>query len=167
VPTGGGNRIYVVDASRWISVEGHPAQNLMLYCLSKLIDGGGIISPPECWDEVQNVPWVHAWLKRYQRSFINRVATVEYYQMVGRVTRQFHVMAGARRKKERADQYVVGMAACLNVAGTSNVHVVVCEESHVKRPNRKIRTACTAFEVECIDLFSMLRKEFPDEPWPD
>lgn len=167
MPTGGDNRVYVVDASSWISTEGHPAQNLMLLCLGRLIESGKVISPPEAWAEVQNCPWVHAWLKQYQKEFVCHITTVEYYQTVGRVTRQFHVMAGARRRRERADQYVVGLAAYLNSTGDPNVHVVVCEESHIKRPNRKIRTACTAFGVESTDLFSMLKKEFPDEPWPD
>jgi|SRR5579862_1115561 len=163
----GGNRLYIVDASSWISVEGHPAQNLMLFHLGKMIEDGRIISPPEAWDEVENCPWVHAWLKQHRNLFVQRITDVEYFQLVGRVTHQFHVMAGARRRKERADQYVVGMAAYLNATSNPNRHVVVCEESHTKRPNRKIRTACQAFGVECVDMFTMLKKEFPDEAWPD
>ena len=38
----GARRKYVVDASSWIPVEGNPAQNLILYCVGKLIEDGKI-----------------------------------------------------------------------------------------------------------------------------
>ena len=44
--------IYVVDSSSWISIEGNPAENKILYHLSALIDRGQIKCPPEVWDEL-------------------------------------------------------------------------------------------------------------------
>ena len=163
----GADRRYVMDASSWISVEGHPAQNRILFFVGKLIEGGKIICPPEAWAEVKKCPWVKAWLESYHDQFVQRITAVEFYGILGRVTMKHHVMAGARRRKERADQYVLASAAYLN-AITSNPmrHVVVCEESAAKRASRKLVTACKSFGVESENLMSVLRTEFPDENWP-
>jgi hypothetical protein len=77
-----------------------------------------------------------------------------------------HAMAGARRRKERADQYVLASAAYLNATSNPTHHIVVCEESAAKRPSRKLVTACQAFGVESENLMRVLRMEFPDENWP-
>jgi hypothetical protein len=72
-------------------------------------------------------------------------------------------MAGARGQKERADQYVVGMAMYLNETANPVRHIVVAGETIVARPSRKIPRACQHFGVECIGLTEMLRREFPEE----
>ena len=77
-----------------------------------------------------------------------------------------HAMAGARRRKERADQYVLASAAYLNATSNPTRHIVVCEESAAKRPSRKLVTACQAFGVESENLMRVLQTEFPDENWP-
>lgn len=163
----GERRKYVIDASSWIAIEGHPAQNLILYCLGKLIEAGKVQCPPEAWEEVQQCPWVHAWLKPYRPQFVKAIGGVEFLGMLGQVTYRFHAMAGARRRKERADQYIVATAAYLNATHNPVRHVVVCEESAAQRPNRKLTTACNAFGVTSRNLLQMLREEFPDEKWPD
>ena len=83
--------------------------------------------------------------------------------LIGRVTHQFSTMAGARRRKERADQYVVATAAYLNATSNPTRTRVVCEETDTQRPSRKIVTACKAFGVEPMNLLEMLREEFPNE----
>jgi hypothetical protein len=143
----GVHRRYVVDASSWISVEGHPAQNRILFFIGKLIEDGKIICPPEAWGEVKKCPWVKAWLETYHDQFVQSITAVEFYGILGRVTMKHHVMAGARRRKERADQYVLASAAYLNATSNPTRHVVVCEES-AKRASRKLVTACQAFGVE-------------------
>lgn len=40
---------------------------------------------------------------------------------------------------------------------------VVCDETLASRPNRKLPTACKAFNVECLTLMEMLAREFPEE----
>jgi Domain of unknown function (DUF4411) len=162
----GVHRQYVVDASSWISVEGHPAQNQILFFVGKLIEQGKIICPPEAWGEVKKCPWVKAWLAQYQDQFVKSATATEFFGILGQVTMQFHVMAGARRRKERADQYVLASAAYYNVLSNPTKHVVVCEESAVQRPSRKLVTACKAFGVDCDNLMGVLRQEFPDEKWP-
>ena len=152
-----------MDASSWISVEGNPAQNRILFCLSKLIEEGKICCPPEAWDEVEKCPWVKAWLEPYYGHFVKRISAVDYLLLVGRVTHEFHTMAGARRRKERADQYVVATAAYLNANSNPLKFSVVCEETDTQRASRKLVTACQKFGVESKDLFGMLREEFPDE----
>ncbi len=153
----------MVDASSWISVEGNPAQNRILFCLGKLIEQGKIQCPPEAWDEVEKCPWVKAWLEPSYGQFVRRINDVEYMLLVGRVTHQFATMSGARRRKERADQYVVATAAYLNSRSNPIRYSVVCEETDTQRASRKITTACRSFGVESKDLFGMLREEFPDE----
>jgi hypothetical protein len=81
------------------------------------------------------------------------------------VTHQFPGMASARGRKEKADQYVVGVALYLNRTSNPTQHIVVAGESLAKRPNRKIPRACQHFGVECCGLMEMLAREFPDEKW--
>jgi hypothetical protein len=158
------DRVYIVDASSWIFIEGHPAQNRILYYVGKLIEQGKIWCPPESWGEVKKCPWVVAWLAQYSDQLILRLG-VDYLMMVGRVTHAFAGMSGARGRKEKADQYVVAMAAHLNAISNPTRHVVVAGESADTRPKRKIPTACEHFGVECCGLMEMLAREFPDEPW--
>lgn len=158
--------VYVVDASAWIFIEGHPAQNRILYCLTQLIEAGRVICPPESWDEVKKCPWVIAWLGALRGQIVESPSSVEYLLMVGRVTHAFPSMAGARQRKERADQYVVGLAAYLSEASSpKRLHEVVASESDRRRPNRKIPTACEHFGVACRTLLEVLEREFPDEEW--
>jgi hypothetical protein len=161
----GEDRRYIVDASSWISIEGHPAQNLILFCVGKLIESGKVKCPPEAWNEVQRCPWVKAWLAQYQSQFVQSITDVAYLLKVGEVTGAFNVMAGARRRKERADQYVVAMAVYLNATSNPARHIAVCEETAAQRPNRKMVTACNAFGVEAKSLIEVLQYEFPDEKW--
>jgi len=72
-------------------------------------------------------------------------------------------MAGARRRKERADQYVVATAAYMQAKSNPTSIRVVCEETDTQRASRKMVTACKAFDVESMNLIAMLRQEFPDE----
>jgi len=162
----GGYKRYVVDASSWISVEGSPAQNLILFCLGKLIEDGKIISPPQAWSEVKKCPWVKAWLEPYKDTFVKSIGAVGFLSILGRVTHRFPAMAGARRRKERADQYVLAAAIHYNENSNPVEHVVVCEESGAQRPSRKLVTACESFGVKSMSLMDVLREEFPDEAWP-
>jgi Domain of unknown function (DUF4411) len=83
--------------------------------------------------------------------------------LVGKVTHQFSKMAGARRRKERADQYVVATAAYVKARSNPTSIRVVCEETDTQRPSRKMVTACKAFGVESMNIMQMLREEFPNE----
>jgi hypothetical protein len=157
---------YVVDASSWISIEGHPAQNLILSRLPDLIEAGRMFCPPEAWEEVKKCPQVKAWLTQYESRIVKRISDVDYLLRVGAVTRQHPSMAGARSKKNRADPYVVAMASYLNQKSNPGVHVVVSEESAVVRPSRKISAACRAFNVQHDSLDDVLLREFPNDPWP-
>jgi Domain of unknown function (DUF4411) len=74
-------------------------------------------------------------------------------------------MSGARGTRNRADPYVVAYAAFRNRSENPIRCVVVCDESALVRPNRKIPTACKAFDVESISLIEILKLEFPDEAW--
>lgn len=112
---------------------------------------------------MEKCPWVKTWLEPHHGQFVKRINDIPYMLLVGRVTRQFSTMAGARRRKERADQYVVATAAYLNASANPTRTRVVCEETDAQRANRKMTTACTAFGVESMNLFEMLREEFPDE----
>jgi hypothetical protein len=106
---------------------------------------------------------VKAWLDSLRSKFVKRITDVEYLPLVGKVTHQFSTMAGARRRKERADQYVVATAAYLKERSNPTMIRVVCEETDAQRANRKMVTACRAFGVEPMNLIQMLREEFPDE----
>lgn len=86
-----------------------------------------------------------------------------YLLLVGKVTHRFPAMVGARGARNKVDPYVVASA----IHGSMNPHrrVVVCDETVNVRPNRKIPTACAAFGVECLSLFELLHREFPEDGW--
>lgn len=159
------DRKYVVDASAWISIEGHPGQNLILFCLSKLIEEGRVTCPPEAWGEVLKCPWVHAWLDQYKDQIVFAPRSVDYLMTIGQVTHAFPSMASARGRKEKADQYVVATAIHLNKVSNPTKFIVIAGESLARRPNRKIPRACQHFGIDCQGLLDMLVYEFPDEKW--
>ena len=158
--------VYVLDASSWITIEGHPARDRILYALIQLIEAGRIKSPPEVWAELKNCDWVLAWIGDYRSQIVvNRNQDSEYLlEYVGRITHQFSAMAGARGDKDKADPYVVALAA--HSQRTSNLEwVAIADETLKSRPNRKIPTACAAYGVTCKTLVEMLQIEFPGDDW--
>src|SRR5690242_9630974 len=111
----GDHRIeYVVDASSWISIEDNPAQNLILSKLGDLIEAGRVYCPPEAFAEAKKCLKVKTWLVQYEERVIKRLVDATYLLKVGIVAHKFPSMAGARGRKEKADPYVVAMAAYLN-----------------------------------------------------
>lgn len=165
----GPTTIYVVDASSWISIENHPAQNRILHKVAAMIEAGRIECPPEAWAEVQRCPWVHAWIDQYEDRLIRRHRQDgNYLALVGEIAFRFPHMSGTRGKRDRADPYVVANAVHGNrtstVAGVPiQRFVVVANESIGGR--RKIPTACNDYQVECLTLIEMMQREFPDESW--
>lgn len=158
------NDVYVLDASSWITIEGHPARERILWRLTQLIEADRIKSPPEVWDELKKCDWILAWIKDHRSQIvINRNQNVEYLlNHVGPVTHQFSAMAGARGGKDKADPYVVALAVHSKL--TSNADwVVVADETLESRPNRKIPTACAAYGVACKTLAEVLEIEFPED----
>ena len=109
-----------------------------------------------------------AWISGHRASIIeNRSQDFTYLSLVGGIARKFPGMAGVRGPRDKADPYVVALAAHMN-AEVSLIKIkwlVVADETLVQRPNRKIPTACRDSNVECIGLSEMLKREFPDEVW--
>jgi hypothetical protein len=157
--------IYVVDSSGWISIEKHPAQNRILYSLIELIEKGRIASPPEVWDELIRCHEVLAWIGDHRGKIVRAPLQVGYFTLIGQVAHQFPAMCATRGSKEKADGYVVALAAHGNQTSNPTKWAVVAAETLATKPNRKIPTACSAFNVECIGLIEMLRREFPDDDW--
>jgi len=159
--------IYVVDSSSWISIEGNPAENKILYHLSALIDRGQIKCPPEVWDELERCERVLAWIKPHRKAIVQSLRTrTRFLQLIGQVTGKFPGMAGARGRRDKADPYVVAHAVYLIEDGNPRDKcAVVCDETLNSRPNRKLPTACQAFGVEPLSLMEMLAREFPEEVW--
>lgn len=157
--------VYVVDASSWISADGNPDANRILACLDILIERGKIKCPPEVWNEIRS-EYMVGWLKGKRPTIVHSLrSNVDFLMKVGVVTHQFSAMAGARGTRNRADPYVVAYAAHRNETENPTHFIVVCDESTLVRPNRKIPTACKAFGVESITLKEMLQREFPEEDW--
>lgn len=156
--------VYAVDTSSWLRIEEHPDRNRILDALGTLLERSQIKSPPEVFKELSKVGVVEGWVKLHQSEIeINLNDDIDYLRKVGDVTHQFSGMAAARSGKEKADPYVVALAAC----GTANPGpwVVVANETLNRRAGRKIPTACKAFGVECLAFEEMLRREFPNDGW--
>jgi len=157
-------RIYVIDTSSWLRIDEHPARNRILDALGKLLENGQLKAPPEVAKELKKIGVVQGWFAVNKEDIIeDRNSDIDFLKKVGEVTHQFPAMAAARSSKEKADQYVVALAAC----GSPNPGpwIVVADETLDRRPNRKIPTACGAFGVQCVSFLEMLRHEFPDDGW--
>lgn len=155
---------YVVDASSWISVEGHPAQNRILHAIVGLIEAGRLECPPEAWDEVERCPWVHAWIDQHKEVLIQRHRTkVDYLVLIGQIAHQYPKMSGTRGRKNKADPYILAHAIFGNRTHNATRFAVVTNEGLVGR--NKIPKACQDHGVDCMTLIEMLKKEFPDEGW--
>ena len=158
--------VYVVDASSWISIEGNPAANKILYSLSSMVDRGVIKCPREVADELKHCEYVKGWLHLRRKEIVHNIRQkIEYLQLIGQVAISFPAMSGVRSMRNKADPYVVAYAAYRTRTTNPTKFVVVCDETLKNRPNRKIPTACEAFGVECITLMETLSREFPDEAW--
>jgi hypothetical protein len=157
--------VYVIDASSWISIDGNPDANRILAAADRLIERGAVKCPPQCLNEVKSA-YISAWIKIRRKQIAHNLRTkVEFLRILGDVTFNFSGMAGARGIKNRADPYLVAYAAFRNANENPVKCIVVCNESAVQRPNRKIPTACKSFGVEAITLGEMLKREFPNEEW--
>jgi Domain of unknown function (DUF4411) len=154
--------IYVLDASSWISIDGNPDANRILSCLDRLIERGAIKCPPQCLNEVRN-EYMAGWIKTRRTQISHTLRTkVEFLKLLGEVTFKLAGMSGARGKRNRADPYLVAYAAHRNRTENPTTCIVVCEESAVKRANRKLPTACKAFDVEPIALLKRIKPFDPD-----
>ncbi|MEO6041122.1 MAG: DUF4411 family protein [Croceibacterium sp.] len=153
-----------MDTSSWLQIEEHPDRNRILDALGRLLERGQIKAPPEVFKELKRVGVVEGWVKLHQSEIeLNRNNDLDYLRKVGEVTHKFPGMVAARSNKEKADPYVVALAAC----GTPNPGpwIVVADETLKKRAGRKIPTACKAFGVDCFGFADMLRQEFPNDGW--
>lgn len=156
--------INVVDTSSWLLIQEHPMSNRILDALTTLMSEGRIKPPPEVFNELKTVDAVTAWVRTNKRDILeNRSTNIDYLMKVGEVASAFPGMTGVRGKKNKADPYIVALAAL----GSPNPGewTVVCDETLAKRPGRKLPTACGAFGVDCIGMFELLRREFPNDGW--
>lgn len=159
-------KIYVVDSSSWISIEGNPAANRILYFLDEMIDRSEIEMPPEVWDELKRCEYVLNWLKpRHKKVVVRLRQKPEFLQMLGRVAFDFPAMSGSRGSKNKADPYVVAHAMYRKKQLSPVPCAVVCDETLRSRPNRKIPTACQANQIDTLRLMEMLKREYPQETW--
>jgi hypothetical protein len=158
--------IYVVDSSSWISIEGNPAENKILFHLSVLIERNQIKCPTQVWNELQRCERVMAWIEPQRKSIVqNFRRQPKFLQTLGQVTMKFPAMSGARGRRNKAEPYVVAHAAYIIENENPSKCSVVCDETLTSRPNRKLPTACKAFGVEPLTLMEMLAREFPEENW--
>ncbi len=158
--------VYVVDSSSWISIEGNPAENKILYHLSVLIERDQIVCPPQVWSEIERCKRVLAWIENQKKQIVHNYRSKNrFLELLGQVTMKFPAMAGARGRRNKADPYVVAHAAFANETENPAKFSVVCDETLASRPNRKLPTACAAFKVESLTLMEMLAREFPEETW--
>lgn len=156
--------VFVVDSSSWLEIESHPAQNRILSALIPIIQDGRIKAPPEVWKEIEDSSELHPWLKPYRDAIVeNRRSNPDYLLLAGKIAHAFQGMAGVRGLKEKADPWVV--ATAVHAKSNPHIRVVVCNETVRRRPNRKLPTACAAYNVECLTLLQMLDREYPDDGW--
>ena len=103
--------VYVFDSSSWISIEDDPARDRILHRLSQLIDAGRIRCPPEAWDELKKCDWVLAWIGHRRGEIVFSRRPLQYLRILGEIYLAFPGMCASRGSREKADGYVVAMAA--------------------------------------------------------
>lgn len=157
---------YVLDSSGWISIDSRPDHARILWHILNLVEQGRIKSPPEVWDELVKCHNVLAWIGGRREEIVSASSDADYFALVGQIAFRFPQMCATRGSKEKADGYVVAMAT-YQTRRTNRRHRVIASETAVNRPIRKIPTACAVYAVECEGIFDMLRREFPDERWPN
>jgi hypothetical protein len=156
--------IFIVDTSSWLDIERQTAQNRILSALVPVIEAGRIKVPPEVWDEIEESSKLFEWLSTYRGRIVeNRRAKPDYLMLAGKIAHSFQGMAGVRGRRNKADPWVV--ATAVHARSNPHVRVVVCNETVRRRPNRKMPTACKAYGIECLSLFEMLDREYPDDGW--
>jgi hypothetical protein len=158
--------IYVIDASSWISIDGNPDANRILAHIDILVQRGVVKCPPQCLKEVRSA-YISGWIKIRRKQIAHNVRSkLEFLKILGEVTFKFSGMAGARGVRNKADPYLIAYAAFQNANENPTTCMVVCDESAIHRPNRKIPTACKSYKIEPITLMEMLKREFPEQEWP-
>jgi hypothetical protein len=121
------------------------------------------LNSSQALNEVRNA-YMAGWIKARRKQISHTLRSkVGFLALLGQVTFQFVGMAGARGRRNRADPYLVAYAAFRNRTENPTRCVVVCAESATKRPNRKLPTACKAFDVEPISLPPARRPLCPQE----
>ena len=155
---------YVVDASSWVSIEDHPAQNSILSAISDLIAAGKFECPRRSWEEVVRCDSVLTWLGRYENHIVNsHRSKLAYLALLGEIAKKYPKMCGTRGRKNKADPYVVANAVYGKRTSNSTRFMVVADEGRGTR--RKISKACDDYDVECLSLMQMLRRELPNGLW--
>jgi len=162
-PPDGATR-YVVDASAWIEIEGHRAQNLILKRVGELIEAGLLECPPQAWAEVKRCPEVLARIGQYEDQMVmNLRSNPAYLVLVGEIHHKHPQMCGARGRKNKGDGYVLANAIFGNGASTTKTYAVVASEGFVGRG--KLGKACLEHGIKYLSLIQMLAREFPDDGW--
>jgi Domain of unknown function (DUF4411) len=156
--------LYVIDSSGWISIDGRPDHDRILWHVLQLVEQGQVRSPPEVWDELVKCHHVLSWIRDHRAKIVIAPTEPAYLSLVGDIAYRFPRMCATRGSREKADPYVVAMATHLNRT-TNRRHHVVAKETTANRPNGKIPTACAAYKTDCEGIFDMLTREFPNESW--
>ena len=150
--------IYILDTSSWSKFSDLEPDNQMRSTLIGLIETGRIISPPEVFRELKNFSEPPEFVVDYEDSIkMNFNSRPSHLKRVGLIAYKFPRMVNLLGKKNKADPYLVSMAAELNQEG--NDAIVISEELAFKNPNGKLPTACAAFDVKHMSLQKMLETE--------
>ena len=153
------NARWVLDSSSWIAIRLQPDALEIWSVLEPLLTLGILISPAQVWDEIKDDEEIAERIQPEKKFVIQKRATnIQHRQLEGAIIHQYPGMSGVRLTgKVKADPYVVALAEFHGLP-------VVAEES-IKKPSRKIPTACAARGIPCGGFRAMLQTEFPDGNW--
>lgn len=155
-------RVYIVDTSAWVSLDGDPMSNRILSLLEGLMQKRRIRSPKQVFGELIRANEYTAWVKTNRRrlTYPSRMSS-EYAENAGLVQHSFPGMGKALGTKERADPWVIAAALTENANGTE-CWVVTTENSN-RRPNRKIPGACDKLGIRRTTLRGVVELEEADD----
>jgi len=143
---------YLVDTSAWLNIDSCPKREDTWALIFSLVREGRLFTCAQVIEELHDDGIYLLRLKEFEEALRSGDRTdVEYLLEVGKVTRNYPSMSGARGRKTPADPFVVALAKLQK-------YVVVADES-TKRPNRKIPGVCKELGIKCRTLSEFIEVE--------
>lgn len=146
---------YVIDTCSLTTLRRvYPKENFKSVWdkISSLAKNNILISTEEVFEEIkQNDDEILKWAKEHDHIFFPH--TKEIQLLVKKILVSHTNLFDAKNKKSTADPFLIAVAIINNCA-------LVTEEKPSGGPNKyKIPDVCKDYNVECIDLLTLLKRE--------
>jgi len=157
--------IYVIDTSSLIEMKDKYPRDVSLFKpvwenVEKLCREGRLIMPVEVLKEIeQGDDELKRWTKSKRKILIK--PNKPQFAKISEILDKFRFLAKPEKSGPNADPWVIALAVEKNDEEQKtlfpNRHIVVTEESKTKTD--KIPAVCRSYDIECISLIELFRRE--------